>query len=159
MSEFVGWPEIGQYRNAVKAIQNRVSWNGTDAEGKPVFDRTRKMPVLKFIGTVKIHGTNGGVIKNLETGVIICQSRSREISVESDNAGFAFFCKTRDNSFEKLFSYIESNTRSDKKIKKIAIFGEFFGNGIQKGVAVSELSKKFAIFSIRLIGEDFNIEW
>ena len=55
-------------------------------------DRTAKLPILNFEGTVKVHGTNSGMQLSQDILGLInfnCQSREREITVNDDNAGFA----------------------------------------------------------------------
>lgn len=56
MTRMIKWPSIEQFRNVVKNVQHRAAYLGLDAEGNPMFDKTRKNPTLTFRGTVKLHG-------------------------------------------------------------------------------------------------------
>jgi len=94
--------------------------------------------IIEINGTVKIHGTNAGIIlkSNREQ---IPQSRNRELSIEDDQYGFAAWCLTKKQYFKELYESL--NTKED-----VVIFGEWAGKGIQKGVAVSEVEKFFYLF-------------
>ena len=113
--------------------------------------------LLKFTGTVKLHGSNAGI--RLSKDGYICQSRNRNLGPEdADNATFRFnmdqhttyintlqdnLCKAYDAEFEDVF----------------VVYGEWCGQGIQKNVAISELSKRLIIFDIKHITEDGKEVW
>ena len=94
-------------------------------------------------GTVKLHGTNASRSIN-QDGEQWSGSRSKIITPESDNAGFATFCHSKNSVFERLFELIPFNGYD-----YITIFGEWCGQGIQKGVAIAELPKMFVVFDIK----------
>lgn len=137
------FPDIGQYRNVVKTIQERTKYVGKDEDGKPIYDHTRPMPKLTFIGTVKLHGSNAGVTFTKDNQYW-AQSRENIITTESDNAGFAQFVEDNIESFKKL---IEKINFGDSDY--ITIFGEWCGHGIQKGVAITKLPKMFVVFDVK----------
>lgn len=101
-------------------------------------------PTVKFRGTVKLHGTNGGVrLKNGENfNEVIAQGRNRELSITSDNFGFAHFVAGRNAQFDSLRRFMGLATQD------VTFYGEWCGQGIQKKVAVSQLPKQFVIFSV-----------
>lgn len=107
-------------------------------------------PVLTFRATVKVHGTNGGLVK-YEDGSIKFQSRERELTPEDDNMGFAAFMSKIGTSTldEMLFKPLESKlSESGVKVEyPLAIFGEFAGTGVTKKVSVSKLPVFFMVFS------------
>lgn len=80
---------------------------------------------------VKLHGTNCAIIKQ---DVIYAQSRTKVITPEDDNFGFAKFVKTLDLT----------NVRNN-----IVIYGEWAGKTIQDNVACSQVDKFFAVFAIK----------
>ena len=114
----IKYSKIGQFRHFLKEV--------------------RASGIIELNGTVKVHGTNAGVMLK-SNGDQIPQSRNRELSVEDDQYGFATWCLTKKQYFKELYESL--NTKED-----IVIFGEWAGKGIQKGVAVSEAEKFFYIF-------------
>ena len=155
----INFPSIEQFRNVIKNVQHRARWAGTDENGEPIFKRGVILPTLKFLGTVKCHGTNSAVVLEKEDGELWFQSRNNVITPESDNAGFARYMaeqvgekvlRDQINGYRYLFG-IDKN-------EQIAVFGEWCGKGIQKGVAISEVDKMFIVFAIR-VGVVENCEW
>ena len=141
----IKFPHIEQFRNVVKSVELRATYKGDDSEGRPIYEPTT-LPVLDFEGTVKLHGTNSAVV--WENDAFYFQSREREISVTDDNCGFASFANKHLDYFSMLLLQIDPIFQ----YKSVAIFGEWCGKGIQKGVAISELEKMFVIFAIK--GDD-----
>lgn len=132
---------IEQFKNVIKVVRDRAKWNGTP------------LPTLKFIGTTKLHGTNASVVFDLKTGNHTFQSREREISIESDNAGFAMWGECHIKSLKEIATNALSIS-TQKDFSSIVIFGEWCGGSIQKGVALNQLDKMFVIFNITLIDEE-----
>ena len=124
MSEHISFPEIQQFRNTVRTVRERAEHDGMT------------LPILTFTGSVKLHGTNASVVFPVEGGYY-CQSRSQIITPEQDNAGFAkWVAATYD-----LFKHLENSG--------VAVYGEWCGQGIQKGVAISQVPKQFIVFAVR----------
>jgi len=134
---FKSYGKIGQYRNIIKHVQLKTDFVGLDENDDPIYKSQRK-PTLTFRGTVKTHGTNAGVVFN--HGEVQAQARKGLITIGKDNAGFAFFVESHRELFSEIFSSLEYD--------EAVIFGEWVGKGIQNGVGVSELSKRFIIFDI-----------
>ena len=115
------------------------------------------MPVLKFIGSVKLHGTNAAVVFHKD-GRVEFQSRERVLTPEDDNAGF---CKWGMNHLEELKETYD-NIRYHLDIsafESIAIFGEWCGPGINKNVGINQLpTKMFVIFNITGVNGDMREE-
>lgn len=129
------YPSIEQFRNVIRTVKTRHDYQGKDDEGAPIYQHLSDYPILTFKGTVKLHGTNAGIVKYKDR--IEFQSRERVLSLEEDNAGFALFMSNKNLDF--LFEGIEFNDH-------IAVYGEWCGGNIQKGVAVCKLPKMFVIF-------------
>lgn len=134
---------IEQFRNVVKSVRLQHDYKGKDNLLNPLYLNTTPYPTLKFEGTVKLHGTNGGIVL-YKDGSIKYQSRERELSLGSDNMGFMTYMSGVD-----LYPLFEGIQFEDY----IAIYGEWCGRGIQKGVGISELDRMFVIFSCRVDGE------
>lgn len=105
--EFKAWPKITRLEN----------------KRKPIF-------------TEKIDGTNACIVIS-EDGEFGCQSRSRIITPEDDNFGFA------------RWAY-----ENKEELLKLGVgyhYGEWWGLGIQRGYGIEE--KKFSLFNSRRWGE------
>jgi hypothetical protein len=150
----ISYPSIEQFRNVCSAITKRSQFDGFDEAGEPIINYLALKPTLTFKGTGKLHGTNAGCSYNYKDG-IWAQSRENIITPEKDNAGFAFFAKTKEKTFSKFFQDIIKNNLSflDDNLT-LTIFGEWVGKGIQKGVAIANLEKSFFIFGAKVSKED-----
>lgn len=150
MSTFVSFPKIGQYNATIQSICSRERYIGPNEDGEPQYDNEKALPTVTAIGTVKLHGTNAGI--GFLGDEIWFQSRTGVITPVKDNAGFAAAM----SSEEKISALKEINRmiRENHNVKDehtIIIFGEWCGKGVQKSVAISELSKRFVIFAIRCV--------
>ena len=146
--KMVKFPEIGQFRQIIKTVHDRTRYAGKDENGDAIYDHSTPLPVLKWSGTIKLHGTNSGVTMTKD-GDIYAQSREHIITPDHDNAGFAFFVESHKNIFADMFKTIDM-----KDADYITIFGEWCGANIQKGVAICNLPKMLVIFAVKLAYED-----
>lgn len=139
--QLVKFPSIEQFRTVVKVVRDRARHNG------------EPLPVLQFNGSVKLHGTNSGVLKDPRTGEIWCQSREQIITPERDNAGFARFISELPGKGIDTYFNIAAGVYGMTNINQgdlIGIYGEWCGQGIMKKVAISQLSKRFVVFGIKI---------
>ncbi len=96
-------------------------------------------PTVRLGRKIKLHGTNGGV-RVAPDGAVAAQSKSRDITSEKDNAGFAKWVETNVSAFAAV-----------AKGQTITIFGEWAGLGIQRKDVVTTLKAKyFFVFSVQL---------
>lgn len=143
--------DIGQFRNVVKSVKQSAQFVKIDEEGLVIVNRDALMPTISFHGTVKLHGTNSGVAMDQDQNVWYL-GRNHNVTVEKDNAGFAFFVESHKEIFKgMLVSIREKLQLSDEDV---IIYGEWCGQGIQKGVAINELPKMFVIFAIKVVEKD-----
>lgn len=140
----IKYPSIEQFRHTIKSIRIDHDYKGQDTENKPIYEHTENYPSLLFHGTVKLHGTNAGIVKYKDR--IEFQSRERVLSLLQDNSGFMRNMLNKNLDF--LFEGISFN-------EHIAVFGEWCGQGIQKGVAVSTLPPMFVVFGVNIDGKWF----
>lgn len=152
--EFRRYPSIEQFRHIIKQIKSTTKFIGVDDCGNAIYDKSIELPTLRFTGTEKIHGTNASVCMDKRTGEFWCQSRKNIITVEKDNAGFAFFVESRKKVFEELFASVQKFYGGSI----ISIFGEFAGGNIQKTSCCSNLEKRFIIFDIQIDGKWVDIK-
>lgn len=145
----INYPKIVQFRQVVSNVKHKASFVGLDENGNPIYNKSLPKPVLKFHGTVKLHGTNAAVCFNYLHGMWY-QSRTRIITPESDNAGFAFFAESKRVFFRQILTAIIRANDIDFTKNTISIYGEWAGKGVQKGVGISEFDKAFYIFGIKV---------
>jgi len=149
--EHIKYPSIGQFRQVVYQVNRTHEFVGLDENGEAIYEKGRPKPTLTFKGTVKIHGTNASVCYNKNESIYY-QSRKNIITPQKDNAGFAMFAESNKDVFLKMFDDICSNINTHDNT--ITIYGEWAGEGIQRGIAISQLPKSFFIFAIK-VGDDF----
>lgn len=144
----VRFPSIEQLRTVVKKVSDRSE------------KANIKSPILHFNGTVKLHGTNAAVVRDLKSEKVYAQSRDRIIVPDDDNYGFARYVESNLTSFELMFDHLEGqmlfSAMDVSGARQLVIYGEWFGKGICAGVAVSELPKQFIIFKAALRFESEN---
>lgn len=161
----IKFPSIEQFRTAIKNVQSRAQWSGRDDNGDHIFDRSKLIPTLTLRGTVKLHGTNAGIVYDVETRKIESyQSRERELTLTADNAGFMLYMQQENvnlvlnDMFDVVWDHcaeggLPGERRMDE-MHKIVFFGEWCGGNIQKGVGISGLPKMFVIFGIKIVMAD-----
>lgn len=86
----------------------------------------------EVIVTEKIDGTNAAVVISEDGGTIGAQSRSRIITIDDDNFGFA--------------RWVSENRNELLKLGPGHHFGEWWGSGIQRGYGLTE--KRFSLFNV-----------
>lgn len=114
---------------------------------QPEFREFPKMGRLArdVIITEKIDGTNG-LIYITESGEMWAGSRSRWITPEQDNYGFA--------------KWAEANKSELLKLGPGRHFGEWWGSGCQRGYSLQKGEKRFSLFNVMRwvrIGQPLNI--
>lgn len=149
MKKMINFPSIEQFRNIVANINREYNFIGLDENCEAIYDITKTKPVLRFVGTIKLHGTNMGVCYNDEDGLWV-QSRENIITPERDNAGAAFFVMSHENVFLDLFKQVKEKYNIDTTKNTISIYAEWVGKGIQKSVAIAELPKSMFIIGLKI---------
>lgn len=104
-------------------------------------------PQKNYRAKIKLDGTNAG-IQILPDGQVIAQSRNRILSIDDDNSAFAAWLEDKKEFFSTL-----ANPK-----QPIVVFGEWCGKNIQKGTAISVLSKCiFAVFAVQY-GNQYDLD-
>jgi len=151
--EFKKFPKIGQFNSVVREVRQRHDFQGFDDEGNAIIRHDSPYPTIEFIGSVKLHGTNAAIVM-CKGEIIGVQSRTRELSIQSDNAGFAQFVNDLPSSAKAaLDQAIEWDDEST-----YYIYGEWCGGNIQKGVAINQLAKMFVVFAVKKVSAEVE-EW
>lgn len=128
--EFKKWQKIQQFHNIRKEVNRLLDYKRTVGEDI-------KHPVVTYKGKVKLDGTNAAI--RIVDGVVAAQSRSRIITPEDDNYGFATFVETLKPWLASL-PYLQVGDHT--------IYGEWCGKGIQKRCSVSKCDRMFVVFSM-----------
>lgn len=105
----------------------------SDAVAHPVFTPFPKIPRLSgdMVITEKIDGTNAAVVITGE-GDVYAQSRTRFVTPENDNCGFAAWVE---GEKDDLARFLGPGVH----------FGEWWGEGIQRGYGIK--GKRFSLFN------------
>ncbi len=151
--KLIKYPSIEQYRNVISTVKKRSTYHNV------------LNPKIKFLGTIKSHGTNASVCQYVDPNSEFdtwAQSRSNIITTQNDNYGFAAFVESNKEYFENIFDssrdyVLKNNIATNDDI--ISIFGEWCGQGIQKNIAISHCPKMFIIFDIIVAKSDDNYIW
>lgn len=104
-------------------------------------------PLITYRAKIKIDGSNGSVMLTPE-GKIAAQSRTKIITPQDDNAGFAKWVNDNIDYFRALD--FRSHDADNKQKETVTIFGEWAGSKIQKRTSISKIDRKiFAVFAIQ----------
>ena len=145
---FYPWPEIEAFHNVRKFIKvDPGEWWRTMS----VMHGTN---TVQYRAKVKLHGTNAAIQIHSD-GKVVAQSRTAELSVGNDNAGFAAWVRANEENWRSPGVYEETNTSHIRD--GMVIYGEWSGPGIQKGVAISSIPKRvFVVFAARPMNANRN---
>ena len=146
---FYPFPSIPQMKDICRSVKETAQFIGCDAlDGKPQYDSTIPLPsAVSFIGTVKVHGTNAGIVYDPSSNSLWAQSRNHVLSDKSDNCGFHTFVMLNKEFFITIMKQLSNGF-------PVAAFGEWFGAGIQKNVAVEKLRRRLMIFAVKIINDN-----
>lgn len=166
MSAFRKMQKIRKLADVRHSVAHAFRFRGVDAEGAPMYDTEAPLPILRYEGSVKIHGTNGSILrvgagqsygKSVE-GDWLFQSKSRTVTPQNDNLGFAaaMVQLVHIGALESFYnSVVAASVPEDQLAGGTAVvYGEWAGEGIQKGVGVSNIGRKvFVAFDVAVVYE------
>lgn len=128
--EFVAWTSLEQLHHVRKKLERRHRG----------YDALAQLPKIQYRAKVKLDGTNAAIFA-LDDQVFKAQSRTRAITPDEDNHGFAQWAHEHEDFSRALF----------ERCGRAVIFGEWCGPGVQKRTAVSKIDRRiFAVFAIEL---------
>lgn len=130
MIEFKKWQKIQQFHNIRKRICDVIDYKRSVGESP-------KFPVIHYRAKIKLDGTNAAI--RIVDGIVAAQSRTRIITLEDDNYGFAAFVHSPE---------ISEWASAQFPMGDVTIYGEWCGKGIQKRCSVSRCEKMFVIFAV-----------
>lgn len=156
------YPSIEQFRNVIRNVKHKALYKGQTETGEAIYDPSVPLPTLKFIGSIKLHGTNSAVVFDIKNEIVYYQSRENVISPLKDNAGFATYMASKQPEiveYVKRYFSVEPYSPTHKYDLMI-LFGEYCGGNIQKGVAINGLPKMFVLFDVKYINTETQaMEW
>lgn len=155
------FPSIEQFRHVVKDVTHHAEYVGQDENDKPIYDASRPKPKLTFSGTVKLHGTNCGVMFDLAKDRVLAQSRERFLSPEEDNYGFCQWVESKDG-LEKLACLRACALEAVEPsvgLSSLHVFGEWCGPQVNGKTGIGQLPLRWVIFSVLATDVQGNELW
>ncbi|BAU40117.1 RnlB RNA ligase 2 [Ralstonia phage RSP15] len=144
---FVKFPSIEQYKNVIRRVKDRAQYIGKDEEGKARFDKNLKAPKLKVRGYIKLHGSNAAIAYHVHEPEYIFQSREQVLDMGNTLNGFYIDMKQNIAFVDAAFAAVREVYGEEDE--SLILYGEWCGGSIQKGVALSQLTKRFVVFAIK----------
>lgn len=146
MSRFQPFPKIEQFRKVAQLVKSRTEFVGKDENGKAVRDGEIEKPTLTFCGTTKLHGTNAGIGYDSKTQQVWAQSRNNVLSEAQHHLNLWHFVQEKKEALIDLFRQVPHEEGD-----YIYAFGEWIGHKVQKGVAISNLTRRFVLFDLLVV--------
>jgi hypothetical protein len=116
------------------------------------------IPPIPIIGTVKLHGAHADILVHHDNTVVLQSRNTTNLSVTTDIYSFAASMTPKTPAILKLRDQYLARWRElnpEKHLDEstpVTIAGEWIGAKIQKGVAISLLSRRFVIISVKING-------
>lgn len=132
----VAFPSIGEFRKVIKAVTDGCK-----------FHNLARRPVLDFVGTTKLHGTNAAVVLH-RGGEVYAQSRYNVLSEELDNFGFNEFVQSTKREWQRLMEDLLALPEYSNA-DTIVLYGEWAGGNIHPDIAIAGLPYMFALFKLK----------
>ena len=151
--KFLKYPSIDQFRNYFKDANY---WR--DILVLQPEELRSQLDKITLHGTVKIHGTNACIAYDIKEDKLFFQSRNNIIAVGNDNAGFAQYatdnCDFYKNAIKEIVSIYQNESSKPHELDKVYVYGEWAGQGIQKGVALSDVERFFSPFQVTFVKDN-----
>jgi hypothetical protein len=127
-------------------------------EGEETASVTYSPNTFDIVGTVKLHGTHADIVVHTDDRTTF-QSRNKEmLTKERDNCGFVAAMESQNaailglrDRYHERFCELNPEEPIDRS-KPLLLAGEWIGQGIQKGVAITQLPRTFVIVSASING-------
>lgn len=139
---FSHYPSTEQFRHVITSVKKFAE------------KRDEELPTLKFVGTVKLHGSNAAIGYQRDIGHW-CQSRNKVITPQKDFEACAKALTPVADPFltEMVLPQCPAIKEQYELGRKIMIFGEWCGGKIQKNVSLFGLPKMFVMFNVQVCKE------
>jgi hypothetical protein len=144
------YPKITTHISEIVHILKELNRDPEDPERDVMVDP------IPIVGTIKLHGTHADILIHNDDRIVFQSRNIVGLQVAKDNAGFATTMSQKTKALLRLrdlyvarFTQLNPDTPLDPT-HPILVAGEWIGQSIQKGVAISELSKRFVIISVKI---------
>lgn len=116
----------------------------TRIERQTCWDITVKDNSNFIANGIVVHNSNAGVRYNVLDDSVTPQKRTSDLGGNAGHFGFVEHVKAYEDFYRERLGDICKKYGTDS----VVVFGEWCGEGVQKSVAVSELSKRFVVFEV-----------
>jgi hypothetical protein len=146
------YPKITNHVDEVTKTLMKLNSDPVKPEKEVVLDP------IPIVGTVKLHGTHADILIHSDDSVVFQLRNIVGLVTSKDNAGFATAMSQKTKALFHLRELYITHYRKLNPFTSIdptlpvLIAGEWIGSGIQKGLAVAELTKRFVIVSAHING-------
>lgn len=146
------FPKITQHvAEVVKALKEL-------GDGSNCLDSGTTVESVPLAGSVKLHGTHADILIYDDDRIVLQSKNVPNITIANDNLGFAaamadkaaVILRLRDRYLARWDSL--HSERSLDTAHPVLIAGEWIGTGVQKDVAITQLSRRFVIISVSING-------
>ena len=145
MKRMINFGSISQFGSIPKRVTRHIRYIGEDDNGDAMFDNAITLPVIKVVGSEKIHGANAAVCYS-ETDGFWIQSRQRIITFENDSYGCAAWATKHKETWMNIIHELAKFYNVNLNENVISVYFEWCGGSVQKNSAVTGLDKRAMIF-------------
>ncbi|KAH7386052.1 hypothetical protein BKA66DRAFT_461385 [Pyrenochaeta sp. MPI-SDFR-AT-0127] len=147
------YPKITNHISEIVKTLQYLNRDRQDPEHEP------ELEPLPMLGTVKLHGTHADILVYKDNRIVFQSRNVIGLSSTRDNQGFATEMSKKTKPLIRLrelylvrWKQLNTGESLDENLP-VLIAGEWIGEKIQKGVAISQLSKRFVIVSVNINGK------
>jgi hypothetical protein len=147
------YPKITNHISEIVKVLKELNRDPQNPEKEVILDP------IPIIGTIKLHGTHADILIHSDDRIVFQSRNIVGLHVAKDNAGFATTMSQKTKALLRLrdllvarFTQLNPGTPVDPT-HPVLIAGEWIGESVQKGVAISRLSKRFVIISVNINGK------
>ena len=144
------YPKITQHVAEVAKILKELEHSFHPPSKDAIFES------VPLVGSVKLHGTHADILVYHDDRIVLQSKNVSNITIANDNQGFAAAMADKTNvildvrnQYLTRWKCFHPNMPLDIR-SPVLIAGEWIGTAIQKDVAVSQLSRRFVIISVKI---------
>jgi len=107
--KLIKMPSISQFRETIRNISHQARFVGLDEAENPVYDNMKPLPVIKFTGTVKLHGC-------FEKNSLVTLANGENVPISTITEGtyiISYNHNTQENEFKKVVKVINQKLNKE----------------------------------------------
>jgi len=146
------FPKITQHVSEVVRVLKELEHGSNHADDGTTLES------IPLGGTVKLHGTHADILIYEDDRIVLQSKNVSSITVMNDNLGFAAAMAGKTPAILELrdrylarWTLLHPDIRLDNTYP-VLIAGEWIGTGVQRDVAITQLSRRFVIISVSING-------